>query len=79
MADGYVLLGLLGMVAGLVLVACALFGGSGGDPGAGASGRGLLAGWGIGVFIAGGVSAAIGQGLRAFRDIAINSYLALER
>ena len=77
-ADAHVLLGVLGMIAGFVLIACALFGTHGGDKSVEASGGGLSVGWGIGVLISGIASVAFGQALRALRDMAINSFLALD-
>jgi hypothetical protein len=76
-ADGYVILGILGMIAGIVVMASALFGSHANNQEADTMGRGALFGWGFGVLIAGTVSIAFGQALRAFRDMAINSYLAL--
>ena len=78
-AGGHVLLGVLGMIAGFVLIAYALFGTHGGDKSVYTSGGGLFVGWGIVVLISGIVSVAFGQALRALRDMAINSFLALNR
>lgn len=74
-ARAYVILGVLGMIAGVVVMASALFGSHAGDQQPDAMGRGPLFAWGFGLLVAGGASIAFGQALRAFRDMAINSYL----
>ncbi len=75
LARGYAILGALGVIAGLVLLACALSGTQAPE----GAGRGLLAAWGLGILFAGVLAFTIGQALRVLGDIAINSFASANR
>jgi hypothetical protein len=77
--EGMVGLGVLGMIAGVAVLAYALLGAQGGDQSGESWGRGMLAGRGVGVLICGMASVGLGEALRALRDMAINSFLGVNQ